>query len=271
LRSLFVFTCADRVEWESEASDPTRWFNIRELYVKAMMRFRSASDHTRLLRAAGYTGEQLHILRDFGEDFFSGVYRQYANRFGAHLVRLIEEPDSAGPRASILRDGRSIIIGVAARDYRGLAASISGALWHRQVELRQAHLFSAMNHGLALDFFHLAPRDSPLSPDLTRFIESVIAEHRFIAESDEANLPAIAGDASLQEWRPGQYCLRFETSEHVDVLIYALTYKVFRHLRGNIFGLSAHARPGKAYVSVYHSLPPEISHAEAQTIVAWHF
>jgi hypothetical protein len=271
LRSLFVFTCADRVEWESEASDPTRWFNIRELYVKAMMRFRSASDHTRLLRAAGYTGEQLHILRDFGEDFFSGVYRQYANRFGAHLVRLIEEPDSAGPRASILRDGRSIIIGVAARDYRGLAASISGALWHRQVELRQAHLFSAMNHGLALDFFHLAPRDGPLSPDLPRFIESVIAEHRFIAESDEANLPAIAGDASLQEWRPGQYCLRFETSEHVDVLIYALTYKVFRHLRGNIFGLSAHARPGKAYVSVYHSLPPEISHAEAQTIVAWHF
>jgi hypothetical protein len=271
LRSLFVFTCADRVEWESEASDPTRWFNIRELYDKAMRRFRSASDHTRLLRAAGYTGEQLHILRDFGEDFFSGVYRHYANRFGAHLVRMVEEPDSTGPKASILRDGRSTLIGVAARDYRGLAASISGALWHSRVELRQAHLFSAMNHGLALDFFHLAPHEGPLRPDLTRFIEQVIAERRYIDPADEAALPPITGLATLQEWRPNQFCLRFETSENVDALIYALSYKVFRHLRGNIFGLSAHARPGQAYVSVYHSLPKDLSSTEAQRIVKRHF
>ena len=271
LRSLFVFTSADRVEWESEAAEPTRWFNIRELYVKALRRFRSASDHTRLLRAAGYSAGQLQILRDFGEDFFGGVYRQYANRFGAHLVRMIEEPESAGARASILRDGRSTIIGVAARDYRGLAASISGALWHRHIELRQAHLFSAMNHGLALDFFHLAPRESPLRSDLARFIEEVIAERRYIAESDEANLPRVAGAVWLQEWRPGQFCLRFETSENVDGLIYTLTYKVFRHLRGNIFGLSAHARPGKAYVSVYLSLPPDLTPAEAQTLAGQHF
>jgi hypothetical protein len=268
LRSLFVFTCADRVEWESEASDPTRWFNIRELYVKAMMRFRAASDHTRMLRAAGYTRDQLHILRDFGEDFFSGVYRQYANRFGAHLVRMVEEPHSAGPKASILRDGRSTIIGVAARDYRGLAASISGALWHRQVELRQAHLFSAMNHGLALDFFHLAPHEGPLRPDLTRFIEEVITERRYIDPADEASLPRIAGTASLQEWRPKQFCLRFETTANFDALIYAITYKVFRHLRGNIFGLSAHTRPGRAFVSVYHSLPTDLTPADAQAIVA---
>jgi hypothetical protein len=34
-------------------------------------------------------------------------------------------------------------------------------VWQSQVELRQAHLFLAMNHGLAVDFFHLAPGESP--------------------------------------------------------------------------------------------------------------
>ncbi|MCL4179869.1 MAG: hypothetical protein KJ072_19250 [Verrucomicrobia bacterium] len=271
LRSLFVFTSADRVEWESEASDPTRWFNTRELYAKAMMRFRSPSDHTRLLRAAGYTSDQLRILRDFGVDFFSGVYRPYANRFGSHLVRMVEEPDATGPKASLLRDGRSTLVGVAARDYRGLAASISGALWHSQIELRQAHLFSAMNHGLALDFFHLAPRDQPLRPDLTRFLEEVIRERRFIHESDEATLPTVTGHVSLQEWRPGQFCLRFESTRNSEGLIYALTYRVFRHLRGNIFGLSAQARPDRAYISVYLSLPRDLSPASARDIVGRHF
>ncbi len=271
MRALFVFTNADRVEWESEEDEPTRWFNIRELYVKTRMRFRSASDHTRLLRASGYSVDQLQILRDFGEDFFGGVYRQYANRFGAHLIRMIEAPHSSGARASILRDGRSIIVGIAARDYRGLAASISGALWHRQMELRQAHLFSATNHGLALDFFHLAPRDAPVGPDLARFIEEVISERRYIDDSDEACLPSSAGTASLKGWRPGQFCLRFEASHHIDGLIYALTYRVFRHLRGNIFGLSAHARSAKAYVSVYLSLPPDLPLEEAHSLVATHF
>jgi len=181
---------------------------------------------------------------------------------------MVEEPHAASPKASILRDGRSTIIGVAARDYRGLAASISGALWHRQVELRQAHLFSARNHGLALDFFHLAPHEGPLRPDLTRFIEEVITERRYIDPSDEASLPRIAGAASLQEWRPKQFCLRFEATANFDALIYAITYKVFRHLRGNIFGLSAHTRPGKAFVSVYHSLPADLTPADAQAIVA---
>src|SRR6185503_18176092 len=40
LRALFVFTCADRVEWESEETEPARWFNTRELYAKAMRRFK---------------------------------------------------------------------------------------------------------------------------------------------------------------------------------------------------------------------------------------
>jgi len=61
---------------------------------------------------------------------------------GAHLVRLAGGSDAVGPKAAIIRDGTSTMLAVATRDYRGLAASISGALWQSQVELRQAHLFS---------------------------------------------------------------------------------------------------------------------------------
>jgi hypothetical protein len=269
LRSLFVFTCADRAEWESEASDPARWFNIRELYTKAMSRFKPGLDPDHFLRAAGYTADQLNILKDFGEDFYGGVYRPYANRFGAHLVRLAEDPAATDPKVSLLRDGLSTIIGVAARDYRGLAASISGALWHKNVPLRQAHLFSATRHGLALDFFHLAARDHPLEPDLPRFVETVIRERRYIAETEETGLPRITGTVSLQPWRPGQYCLRFETAYPVSGLIYTLTYKVFRHLRANIFGLAAaDTHRGQTYVSVYLSLPPDLPPAEASVLAA---
>jgi hypothetical protein len=213
----------------------------------------------------------LTILQDFGEDFFGGVYRQYANRFGAQLVRLVEEPTLASPKASILRDGTSTIVGVAARDYRGLAATISGAFWHQKIDLRQAHLFSAMHHGLALDFFHVPPRDKPLMPDLTRIIEDAIQRQLYIGESDASNLPRILGVAALREWRPGLYCLRFETTQDVNGLIYALTYKIFRHLRGNIFGLTAHAARGRGFVSVYHSLPPDLSLEQAQALTAKHF
>ncbi len=271
LRSLFVFTCADRAEWESEAADPVRWFNARELYAKTIMRFRPEADPTRSLHAAGYSPEQLRILKDFGEDFFGGVYRQYANRFGGHLVRLVEEPTVAGPKASVLRDGTSMIVGVAARDYRGLAASITGALWRQKIELRQAHLFSAMNHGLALDFFHVAPGDNRMDSDLTRLIETAIERRLYIEESDEARLPHVPGNASLREWRTGLYCLRFETSQDASGLIYALTYKVYRHLHAHIFGLSAHATRGKAFVSVYHSLPADLSLERAQAITAKQF
>ena len=271
LRSLFVFTCADRAEWESEQTDPARWFNSRELYGKAISHFKPALDPARLLKAAGYSPEQENILKDFGEDFFGGVYRQYANRFGAHLARLYEEPDATGPKVSLLRDGASAIVGVAARDYRGLAASISGAFWHLRIGLRQAHLFSATQHGLALDFFHVQPGDKALPPDLARIIEDAIQQRRYIGEADEASLPRISGNVSLREWRPGLYCLRFETSQDTSGLVYALAYEVFRHLRGNIFGLTAHATRGRAYVSVYHSLPADLALEQAQAIVAQQF
>jgi hypothetical protein len=53
--------------------------------------------------------------------------------------------------------------------------------------------------------------------------------------------------------------------------IYALTYKVYRHLRASIFGLTAHATRGKTYVSIYHTLPPDLSPLEAQALLARHF
>lgn len=271
LRSLFVFTCADRAEWESENQDPARWFKTRELYSKTMMRFKPGQDPTRSLKTAGFSGEQLTILKDFGEDFFAGVYRQFANRFGAHLVDLAEPGADVGPRANVLRDGTSIIIGVAARDYRGVAAVITGALWHQGIQLRLAHLFSATNYGLALDFFHIAPGDKIVGPELSRSIEDAIRRRLYISDSDEAGLPGITGSKTLLEWRPGQYCLRVETAQDVGGLVYALTYKVFRHLRGNIFGLAGRVARGRAYVSVYHSMPSELTLERAREIVAERF
>lgn len=255
LRALFVFTCADRAEWESEQSEPSRWFNIRELYLKAMLHFHPASDATRSLQAAGYAPDQLVILRDFGEDFFGGVYRRYANRFGAHLVRLMEEPDAPPAKAALLHDGSATILGVAARDYRGLAATISGELWRQGIEVRQAHLFSAMHHGLALDFFHLALRKNPSPNDLPRHIQEAVRQRLHIAATDEAALPRITGAVSLHEWRPGQLCLRCETTSEVTGAIYTLTYQIFHRLGGNVFGLAAHAARGTSFVSVYFTPP----------------
>ncbi|MCZ7638359.1 MAG: DUF294 nucleotidyltransferase-like domain-containing protein [Verrucomicrobia bacterium] len=76
--------------------------------------------------------EQLLILKDFGEAFFGGVYRQHANRFGSHLLRLADSAGNAGPRADVLRDGECVIVAVAARDYRGLAATFERRLLSRK-------------------------------------------------------------------------------------------------------------------------------------------
>jgi hypothetical protein len=271
LRALFAFTCADRAEWESDRSEPVLWWNIRELFAKALEAFHPKQDRAGTLKAAGYGEDELTILRDFGEDFFSGLYRLHAIRFGAHLVRLAGGAAAGGPKAAIIRDGTSTMLVVATRDYRGLAASISGALWQSRVELRQAHLFSAMNYGLALDFFHLAPGAKPLRQDLTGIIEDAIRAHRHISESDEAGMPPIKGRFMLTESRPGQHCLRFETSHDTGGFIYALTYKVFRYLDGNIHGLTAHTARGNVYISIYYSLPLGKALDEARAIVESRF
>jgi hypothetical protein len=268
LRALYVFTCADRAEWESAITEPSRWFNIGELCIKAISEFRPPADPTRALADAGFAPDQQAILKDLGPDLYSGVYRRHASRFGEHLVRLSQEGETTGPKAALLHHGTSRILGVAARDYRGLAATISGALRRCRVRLSQAHLFSAMNYGLALDFFHIAAGDAPVTPEVPRAVEDAIRRHLHIADADEAEMPRVPGVAILQEWRTGLYCLRFETRADSEGLLYALTYRVYRYLRGNIFALSAHSNRGDASISVYHSLPNDLSLADAQKIVA---
>ena len=271
LRALFVFTCADRAVWESEADDPARWFNTRELYAKARMAFRPGFDPAHAIITAGYSADELKMLKDFGEDFFSGVYRHHANRFGSHLVRLAQAPAFSNPKASVLREGASTILGVAARDYRGLAACISGAFWHHGIALRQAHLFTAMNHGLALDFFHLAPHGKAVGPELARAVEDAIQRQLYIGADDEAGLPRVAGRMTLEEWRPGLHCLRAETSGDVGALIYVLTCRIFRHFGGSVFALTARMGRAGAWVSVYHSLPAGRSLEEARAILHQRF
>lgn len=265
LRALYVFTRADRDRWESATTEPDRWFLIHELYGKAMQTFRPPQDPARALAAAGFSSEQVQILQDLGADFHEGRYRLHANRFGEHLVRLAQDP-TAEPLAKSFWDGFSPIIGVAARDYRGLAATISGALWQQEISLRQAHLFSARNYGLALDFFHLPGNKKP-PESLPRLITEAIRQRRFIREEDESSLPALQGQLTLREWRPGQFCLRFDTEEDSSGLVYALAYRVFRYLEGAIFSLNAHATRGRAFVSVYFSPPEGMLLQQAQAIV----
>jgi hypothetical protein len=273
LRALFVFTSADRAHWESQQHDPARWFNSRELYSKTMRCFGPAPvDPSERIRLLGCGDEEAQILQDFGEAFWGGEYRQYASVFASHLCHLNNPQLPGNPRAVLLSGGASPIIGVAARDYRGLAASITGALWRQRIHLRQAHLFSSMHYAIALDFFHVVGlgETTPVSA-LLRGIEEAIRLRQHIGEKSEDTLPPLKGRSTLHEWRPGEYRLEHETSEDARGLVYALAYKVFRHLRGNIFGLVAHAARGVAYVSVYHSLPPDLPLEEARRLVAAHF
>lgn len=272
LRALFVFTWADRAQWESERDDPERWFHSRELYAMAMAIFKPPPPPERMLKAAGYAPDEENILRDFGPSLFGGIYRPYAVSFGSALVRLAEEPESAPPKVRLLHDRSSRIMGIAARDHAGLAASITGALWDKKVGLRLAHFFSAGKFGLALDFFHIHPPGQPIPPDLAAFIEASIREKRFNSEADEAGLPRIEGNGVLAEWREGLCRLQFETGEQGIGLLYMLSYKVYRLLRGNIFGLNAHTTTrNRIYVYVYLSLPDDLPLDQAQAIVAERF
>ncbi len=269
-RSLFVFTCVDRADWESREQEPARWFRIDELYTKTLRRFRPGADPTQHLRNAGFSPAELAILGNLGPDFFAGVYRPYAVTFGSHLLRLAEEPETAPPRAVLLRTGASRIVGVAARDFRGLAACITGELWQRGVDLEQAHLFSARHHGLAMDFFHLSRSPQAADSDLLREVEAAICERRHI--NGAAAVPSLEqGDTSLQERRPGLYLLRHETAVDAGGLVYALAYHVFRQLGANIFALDARSTRHGAFVSVYLGLPPGMDLETAQEIVRRRF
>lgn len=288
MRSLFVFSCMDslvgvspevaalteatqRVWWLRE-SDPARWFNIRELYLKALVRHHPEilPDPVQTLRSAGYAAEDQEILRDFGTDFFGGLYGRHARRFGSHLLRLVEDPE-AGSKAALLRDGSAVLLGLAARDFRGLAACVSGTLWQHQLNLRQAHLFCATNHQLALDFFYLAPGTEAIPADLPQIIQNAISGNLHIGEADEALLPPLSSKAELNATPSGNYRLRYETDSDTGGLVYALSYKVFRHLGGTIHCLTANTVRGRTYIAIILSLPADLALEQAREIVESRF
>ena len=275
IRALYIFTCVDRTEWESKNCYPERWFTIRELYVKAVMSVnKDKSNPTERLRSLGFSKEELKVLRDFGKDFFGGFYRQYAVRFGGYLLKL-KENRSRPPKVSRIRMSTSNIVGIATVDHPGIAASISGAFWKRGVVLSQAHLFSAMNHGLALDFFHLAPpcpeKKTISFEDLSKEITDAIVERRYINEEDESNLPLVGKNISLRKTDTSLYqlCAYTEAGE-VGALIYYLTCKSYLRLEGNIYGLAAHTGKGDARVSVYLKLPKGVEFEAAnERVQSW--
>jgi len=268
LRSLFVFTCADRSEWEGRKVNPARWFQIDELYLKAMNSLRPGRDPRQRVRSAGFSRPEIAILEDLGPDYYSGAYGHYAMTFGPDLLRLAEQGESAAPRARLLRTGVGQIIGVAARDFRGLAACITGELWAQRINLLQAHLFSARLNGLGLDFFHLAPSTQPVGAESLRAIETAIRERRHTSDDETARRTRLdTGRTSLLEYRPGVSLLRHETEVDSGGLVYSLAYHVYRHLGANIFALDARTTRRGAYVSIYLGLPDDIDLPTAAQIV----
>ncbi|HRQ88815.1 MAG TPA: hypothetical protein PLA50_08460 [Bacteroidia bacterium] len=277
LRALFVFTHVDRHAWESPVDMPDLFFNIRELYAKARMPEDRRFDPKRLLDDAGYADrESQEVLMDFGRDFYDGIYRHYAVRFGPHLLRLAQADGRGKPKAMPISLGTSTILGVAARDDRGIAASISGALWKEGIGLTQAHLFSAMNRGLALDFFHLAPprRDreheaEPRKPgELGRLVETAITERLHLSDADEAALPDVARQVTITEWRPTLYRLEATSSGDAGALIYVLCCKACRRLQADIFGLASQSGKKGAWASVYLRLPESLALEDAREVVS---
>ncbi|MEJ7594437.1 MAG: DUF294 nucleotidyltransferase-like domain-containing protein [Planctomycetaceae bacterium] len=294
LRALCVFTCIDRQagipipdsdqmdsppgaqdqkrrQWWSHENNAVRWFNTRELYIKALSRFMPeiTPNASRTLSAAGYGAHECEILEDFGHDYFDGLYVRHTNHFASHLLRLVRNEETA-PKVDLVRDGDASLLGIAARDFRGLAACIAGALYHHRVNLSQAHLFSATNCNLALDFFHLAA-DQSLPRDLTAIVRDAVQRQLHIAETDAASLPALCGTFQLDGTAKGGYCLRHETKSDASGLLYALTWKVFHLLGASIHGLSALTSRGSTFITVHLTLPHDRPLQEARNIVQREF
>lgn len=269
LRALFVFTHADRMRWEPPEEDPVRWFNSLELYDKCFRAFRQDTDPAhRILGTQGHEADDLEILRDFGPDFFSGIYGRHAVKFSSHLLRLAGGAPSVRPKAELIHEGPSDILAVAARDWRGLAACISGELWRLGIPLRQAHLFSASQHGLALDFFHLQLKGTLAPRDLAASVEAAICERRHLDDREESSLTHLSGTLTLMQTRPGEYRLRLESLHDEPGQVYALCWWAWRHLEANIHGLISHGTRAGSYIALDMTLPPHLRASEARHLIA---
>lgn len=270
LRAFYVFTSADQAAWTpAETADVhlPDGFNGKELYVKAMATYHPPPAMTEHLVSAGFTPDHLDVLEDF-RGVFTGSYRELSNRFCYHLIELSENPDK-GPLVRTIWDGPSTIVGVAARDTRGLAAAITGKLAAKDIPLLQAHLFSADRYGLILDFFHIALSERSLGTEIAKELEAAIREGSLGEETDEASLPKVTGEISLNRWDDrGRYHLQVESKDTSTGLIHSLSYQVYKHLEANIFGLTAYTAQGMAYISIYHDLPEHLTLEEARAILA---
>lgn len=273
VRALFVFTAADRAEWESARDDPARWQNIRELYAKSIAALGQVRNAEQTFLQAGCDPEELAVVRSFGRDLFEGIYRYDAIRFGGHLLELARSETDGAPKAVAILRRASVILGVAARNDRGLAASICGALWKLGVPLRQAHLFSSPDRGLAMDFFHLAAPDPlregslPALPEICRAVEDAIAGGKHL---DPGDVPGLlpAGPVTLAESRPGLFRLQAESVGPVGDLLYTLALKAYHHIGADVHALAAHARRDGSRAVVHLSLPDDVSPARAASMAA---
>jgi hypothetical protein len=98
-----------------------------------------------------------------------------------------------------------------------------------------------------------------------------VNEGLLVDEAVELELPPIEGSVTLVEWRPFQYCLKFQGDRDADGLIYALTFKLYKYLKADIFGLSAYKTRKGVFVSIYLNLPINLGFEEAKELVEYHF
>ncbi len=268
LRTLYVFTICDRSGWKSEASSPARWFNIHQLYDKVRMALRPQYDPTEPLSRSGFDAEQMELFHDFGTDFLQGRYRLQVMKFASYLFRLKEDEEFAlPPRVLPLRIGTSEIIGIACHDYPGIAATISGALSESGIQLSQARLFSANNHGLALNLYHVLPGQdiSEVAPVITEAIQ----KRDFISPEHEDSVPKVADKVSIEPISEQLYRIRAATQVgQVSQLLYFLTYQAYRSLGANLRTLGANTTNQQAHVTVTIVLPTGITAEHAEEVVS---
>ena len=239
LRALYVFTQVDQAEWNPpnvHSVHRAGGFNIRELYIKAMATYHPPPDVKEQLVHAGFTPDHLDVLEDF-KGVFNGAYARLSHRFCSHLIELAENADK-GPLVRLIFDGPSTIIGVAARDYRGLAATVTGGLAEKGIPLLQAHLFSAKRYGLVLDFFHVVLPDRTVGTEVASKLDAVLRDQEVIGHHPQAVLPPLWGKASLVPWDDsGRFQLQVETQDQAVGLMHALTSRIYGCLEAGYLGV----------------------------------
>jgi hypothetical protein len=219
------------------------------------------------LARAGYSADELDILRDFGSAFFRSGYRHYAIRMGMSLLKLAQAAKGARPRVYLIRTGHSVILGIAAKDDHGLASKITRVLWKHGLEIDQAHLFSSTLHRLALDFFHLKPDGCSIPRELAGEVEAAIQQY-FPTEEDAPGLPSLPVPAVISERRDGLCRISVDTESQMTPLIHALCCRISRSLQASIHGLAAHRGQNHSWVSIYLKLPLSCSLDRARQIIS---